>query len=280
MSIQKVKNRIYVETEYIGANVSCVDTEKGLVLIDTPFLPNDIQQWKQDINRLTNGKIAHVINTDYHFDHCLGSALFSTNVIAHQLSYEEMTKPDGTMRDYFMSIFIDLTPEIKQQIHDTPLALPQFTFNNRMWLHLGDATFELIHVGGHTDATIVIYLIEDKVLFAGDTVESNLHPYKGRANFRHWIEALKTIQGMDIDVIVPGHGEICDKAEAERMLVYFQQMWDEVSRLYQEGCNREETIKRVRHLLSYYSIEPGMETETAKRFDEGTARMYDEISTQ
>ncbi|MEW6187438.1 MAG: hypothetical protein AB1585_17030 [Thermodesulfobacteriota bacterium] len=33
-----LKNRIMIETEYPGANVSCVVTEKGLVYMDSPFL--------------------------------------------------------------------------------------------------------------------------------------------------------------------------------------------------------------------------------------------------
>ena len=83
-------------------------------------------------------------------------------------------------------------------------------------------------MGGHTASTIVSYLHEDKVLFSGDIVVSNMHPYKSQANFRQWMGSLEKIQEMDIDVLVPGHGEVCDKAEAGRMLEYFRQMWDRV----------------------------------------------------
>ena len=112
MSILKVKSRIYVDTELMGANVSCVDTEQGLVLIDTAYLPHEIQQWKEALAKLGNREIACVINTDYHFDHCTGNALLSPNVVAHQLTYEEMAKPDGTMRHYFLPGMEDLSPEV------------------------------------------------------------------------------------------------------------------------------------------------------------------------
>ena len=238
MSIQKIKNRTYVNIDYLGSNVSAVDTDKGLVLIDTAFLPNEVRQWKKEIAKITNKEIAYVITTDYHFDHCMGSAFLSPNVISHQLTYEEMTKPDGTMRGYFMPLFPDVPPEVKQEILEMPLVMPQYTFSERMWLHMDDVTFELIHVGGHTDATAVIYLVEDKILFTGDAAETNQHPYKGRANFRQWIEALKRIQEIDFAIMVPGHGEVSDKAEAARMLVYFEQLWDDVSGLHKEGLSR------------------------------------------
>ena len=280
MSIQKVKNRVYVETELMGANVGWVDTEQGLVLIDTPYLPQEIQQWKEAIAKLSDKEIAYVIDTHHHFDHCLGNALFSPNVVAHQSTYEEMTKPDGTMRHYFVSTSEDLTAEVKKKIYDLPIGLPRFTFNDRMWLHLGDATIELIHIGGHTNSTILIYLVEDKVLFTGDAVVSNMHPYKGQANFRHWIEGLERIQEMDIDLIVPGHGEICRKAEAERMLEYFNQIWDRVLALRREGCAKDGVVERAHDLINSYPIEPGTEKEASMMFDEGTARLYDEMEAQ
>ncbi len=277
MSVQKVKNRIYVETELMGANVGWVDTEQGLVLIDTPYLPDEIQQWKEAIAKLSDKEIAYVIDTHHHFDHCLGNALFSTNVVAHQSTYEEMVKPDGTMRHYFVSTSEDLTAEVKKQIYDLPIGLPRFTFNDHMWLHLGDATIELIHIGGHTNSTILIYLVEDKVLFTGDAVVSNMHPYKGQADFRQWIEGLERIQQMDVNLIVPGHGEICYKAEAKGMLEYFRQMWDRVLALRREGCAKDEVVKRAHDLINYYPIEAGTEEEASIMFDEGTARLYDEM---
>lgn len=280
MSIQKVKNRVYVETELMGANVGWVETEQGLVLIDTPYLPQEIQQWKEAIAKLSDKEIAYVIDTHHHFDHCLGNALFSPNVVAHQSTYEEMVRPDGTMRHYFVSTSEDLTAEVKKQIYDLPLGLPRFTFSDRMWLHLGDATIELIHIGGHTNSTILIYLIEDKVLFTGDAVVSNMHPYKGQANFRHWIEGLERIQEMDIDVIIPGHGEICHKADAKGMLEYFQQMWDRVLELRREGCAKDKVVERTHDLITFFPIEPGTEAEASMRFDEGTARLYDEMEAQ
>jgi len=280
MSIQKVKNRVYVETELMGANVGWVDTEQGLVLIDTPYLPHEIQQWKEAIAKLSNSEIAYVINTHHHFDHCLGNALFSPNVVAHQSTYEEMIKPDGTMRHYFVSNSEDLTAEVKKQIYDLPIGLPRFTFSDRMWLHLGDATIELIHIGGHTNSTILIYLIEDKVLFTGDAIVSNMHPYKGQANFRQWIEGLGRIQEMDIDLIVPGHGEICCKAEVKRTLEYFQQMWDRVLELRREGCAKDKVVEHTHDLITFYPIEPGTEKEASMMFDEGTARLYDEMEAQ
>ena len=85
---------------------------------------------------------------------------------------------------------------------------------------------------------------------------------------------------MDIDVIVPGHGEVCEKAEAARALNYFRQMWDRVESLRRDGCGKEEVVRRTHDLISFYPIEPGMEEQASMRFDEGIARLYDEMEAQ
>jgi len=51
-----------------------------------------------------------------------------------------------------------------------------------------------------------------------------------------------------------------------------------VLKLQQEGHPKEEVIKRTHDLISYYPVDPGMEISTGMQFDEGVARMYDEIS--
>ena len=277
MSIQKVKSCTCVETEFMGTNVACIDTERGLVLIDTPYLPDEIQKWKEAVNAIGSKRIAYVINTHHHFDHCLGNALLSPSVIAHRLTYDELIKPDGTMRQHFMSIKPDLSDEVKKQVCDLPVGLPPITFDDRMFLHLGNASFELVRVGGHTDSSIIVYFIEDRILFTGDVLQSNVHPYKGQANFNQWIEALEVIKKMDVDVIVPGHGEICDQSEVDRMLDYFQQIWDRVLRMRREGYTREEVIKGTNDLIGFYPIEPEKWDINNIWFDEGTARLFDEM---
>ena len=280
MSVKKIKDRVYAETTLMGANVASIDTDQGLVLIDTPYLPHEIKQWKEALASLSNKAIVYLINTHHHFDHCLGNTFYTPNVIAHQVTYDEMIKPDGTMRHYFVSQNRDLPEATKKQIYGLPIGLPRMTFTQRLCLHLGDATMQLFHIGGHTDSSILIYLIEDKILFSGDAVVCNMHPYKGQANFHQWIAGLEKIVQMDIDIIVPGHGEVCDKSEAERALKYFRLMWDRVLTLRRQGCNRYEVVKRAHDLISFYPVEPGIEVEAAKRFDESIARLFDEVDTQ
>ena len=81
--IQTYKDRILVETEYDGANVSCIRTQKGLVLVDSPFLPGDAREWAGLIRERTGRDVAFQINTDHHFDHVMGNEFLTDNIICH-----------------------------------------------------------------------------------------------------------------------------------------------------------------------------------------------------
>ena len=70
----------------------------------------------------------------------------------------------------------------------------------------------------HTPEDLVIYLPQDKVLFAGDLVFRNRIPYVGQADSRQWILALDTLLAYDTTVIVPGHGALSTDAKSDIQL--------------------------------------------------------------
>ncbi len=277
MSIQKFGNHTYVDVDYNGANLGCIDTERGLVLIDTPFMPDEIEKWQEAVSKLCNKEIACVINTHHHFDHVLGNFAYSAHIIAHQAAYDEMLKSDGSMCHFFVSKREDITDDIKEQIYKIPKRLPTITFRDCMWLHLGDVNIELMHVGGHAESSIYIQVAEDKALFTGDVFQSNSHPFMGQANFARWIEVLKRILEMDVDFIIAGHGEIRGKDEVKRMIGFLQIMWDRVQELRKDGASREKIIEQVHSHLDYYPLSPGEEHIQTMLFDEAVGKLYDQM---
>jgi hypothetical protein len=42
-------NNVYVETAYREANVGCVTTERGAVMIESPMRPTDAVSWKAQV---------------------------------------------------------------------------------------------------------------------------------------------------------------------------------------------------------------------------------------
>jgi cyclase len=239
--MQTLKKRILVETGYLGANVSCLSTAQGLVFVDSPFLPPDGKNWADLTSRQTGKEAAYVINTDHHYDHVMGNVFLTPKVICHTRAARglDYLRNKKVLKQTIRDAFPDIIPEYESDIDRIELVRPHITFDRGLTLDMGDATIVLEFVGGHSPATIMIYLTEEKVLFTGDNVEGQF-PFFGQAHFGKWKEALQKMLSLDIDLVVPGHGEVGGKEMVEKYFIFFEELELEVRDFQLQGLTTEE----------------------------------------
>jgi glyoxylase-like metal-dependent hydrolase (beta-lactamase superfamily II) len=94
---------------------------------------------------------------------------------------------------------------------DYPPNPPTRTFERELTLQLGNHEIRLLHHPGHTPPQTSIYLPSEGVVFTGDNVFYHCKTFVQEANPWEWLEALQRIDALDVQTIVPGHGEPCDK---------------------------------------------------------------------
>jgi len=136
-------------------------------------------------------------------------------------------------------------------------------------------------VGGHTKDSIVVYAVENRILMAGDNLTSATHPYKGHAYFADWIKALEFMNTLDVETVVPGHGEICGKDEIGRFIDYMHALWSITADLLERGVSCEEAVGKVNdEMFGHFEVEPARLEAARTMFDQGTERLYREIQEQ
>jgi cyclase len=265
--MQTIKKRILVETDYLGANVSCISTARGLVYVDSPFLPEDAQKWADLTKKQTGREAAYVINTDHHYDHVMGNVFLTPKVICHTRAARGMAylKDKRLLKQVIAEAFPEVVSKFESFIDRFEMLPPHITFDRGLSLDMGDATFELEIVGGHSPATIMIYLAEEKVLFTGDNVEGQF-PFFGQTHFGKWKDGLNKMLAMDIDVVVPGHGPVGGKEMVEKYLAFFETLESEVRKFQSEGLTTDEMAMKS-ETIYFFPIE---ETED---LDERIARI-------
>ena len=98
------------------------------------------------------------------------------------------------------------------------LTWPHIAFHKRMTLWMGKREVQIIHIGrSHTAGDTVVWLPQERVLFAGDTVEFGATPYCGDAHFADWPGTLAAVQALGPERLVPGRGRsLIGKAEVEQ----------------------------------------------------------------
>jgi len=269
--MQTVKKRILIETDYLGANVSCISTSRGLVFVDSPFLPEDGKNWADLTRKQTGQDAAYVINTDHHYDHVMGNIFLTPNVICHTKAARGMDylKDKKVLKQVIQEAFPDVLLKYESFIDRFDLVSPHITFDRGLTLNMGDATFVLEFVGGHSPATIMIYLAEDKVLFTGDNVEGQF-PFFGQAHFGKWKEGLKKMLSMDIDLVVPGHGPVGGKEMVEKYFTFFEELEFEVREFQSQGLTIDEMAVKSK-TKSFFPIE---ETEAPDQRGAWLRRQY------
>jgi cyclase len=228
-----------VETGFRGCNTSFVVTGEGVVIIDTPMVPADAKKWRDEATK--HGPIRYVINTEPHTDHAAGNCWFNAPVVAQA----------GTRQALLDVKTEDLAGSLKNMAPDSlPLdpafryRLPEITFSDRLTLYLGNHSFQLINLPGHTASETAVYVPEEKIVFTGDNLNLRIPIFIKSLPYA-WLESLRRIQELEVERVVPGHGEVSSKSCIPPMAEAVQYWIDSVKAAIDKGWSLEETLEKV-----------------------------------
>lgn len=202
-----------------GANAGIIIGKDGIVVVDTMISAKEAKRLIQDIRTISRKPIRYVVNTHYHLDHAFGNSEFAklgAVVIAQENAKKAM---EISAKETLKNIGeYGLTPE---DMKGTTVAYPVLTYGDRMTINMGGQQIELIHARhSHTDGDTLVYLPGKKVLFAGDILFTNYHPFLGEGNIEEWVKELDDIKSMEIEKIIPGHGPLSGKNDLDDMRKY------------------------------------------------------------
>jgi len=250
-----------------GPNAGFVLAGEQVLVIDSLISPGFGQQLSGYIRQVTDKSPTYLINTHSHGDHVFGNQVFSppATIIAHEKVRETLLSQGEVMVKSFTERLSGLVPDIK----DTNVIAPHMTYRRHMTLHLDGRTVELIHPGvAHTDGDTMVYLPDDKLLYAGDILFNHIFPpIFGSSG--GWITAIEQIEAMDIDTIVPGHGFIATKKELGDLKRCLIELRSQVKDCFNQGLSVEEATKRV--------ALPYLEWPRAERLPLGVQTIYQEL---
>lgn len=277
--IREIAPNVFVETEFHGANVGFIVTGEGVMLIDTPMLPNDARRWMATIREHTDQKIAYIVNTDHHRGHIIGNQYFpSATVVAHEFAWKNMRSYGDSFRTRLFNLYRNRIPRaVEEWKKNLRIVEPEITFTDRTIFFKGDKEIQLLPIGGHTKATTVIYLPEDRLLFAGDAVVTDRPPFLSQGDTKKWLEALTYLRKLNYDVLIPGHGELTGKEATDRMSEFLRLVRRRVRSAYQAGLSKGDTARSLKHLIHFWPIPPFEKPKADRRFKSSLNRVWNEI---
>lgn len=271
--MQQLTSHVFVETGVKGCNFGYVTTSDGLVMIDSPHKPSDAMKLKAEIAR--RGELRYIINTEPHGDHWTGNAFFDVPVIAHE---GVRTRILNTDMPQHLARVASFGPEEPKLLEGYRPNAPVITFQTGMTIHVGDHTFQMIHMPGHTLYQAAILIKEEGVVFTSDNIFYKVQTFIQEANPDQWLQALESLRRLDEEIFVPGHGQICDKSYLDEQGSYILEWKAYVQNALVQGMSKDEAVEKLTAMTDRYPMDVGLEGQAPRVMRMNVCNLYDYIT--
>ena len=203
--------------EFLRANIYLVRGREHDLLIDSGL---GLASLREELEDLIERPIV-AIATHRHFDHVGGLHEFD-EVLAHRGDADAIASGEG-----FASVVIEDYPPEELSGYEAPerllTALPREDFDPGTYalrpatptrlldegdvIDLGDRTFTVLHLPGHTPGEIGLWEEDTRTLFSGDCVYESgmLLDELPESNIPDYVRSMERLRDLDVDLVYGGH---------------------------------------------------------------------------
>jgi len=273
-----------------GTNMVVVETDEGLVVIDTGLSPTTVRRQRALVeNELGRRDFRYLVNTHMHNDHAFANEVFPEAVVvgpeagvgALGLEVEripELLERLRTGRESYGEWAAAASPdslegrEAREGVaaFDVGIAdleagieprYPTKTFRDRLTLDVGGVRVELFEFTGlHSDSDILVLLPGERMVFTGDTFWGGQLPVLRTASrpelerlLEHWRLVLET--SPDLEFAVPAHSDVpLTVAEFRGMYAYLSRLWEDVRAARSAGTPMLQFLMRTEFSERYPEV--------------------------
>lgn len=237
------------------------------------------------LRRLTSKPVKYVVNTHWHDDHIIGNQVWreaypGVEFIGHASTLTDRPSVGEANRRgmleggrEYVARLRSLVAENKSlagtqiseeervnylsdiawlegalaEAPNVRIILPTLTVEEKLTLHRGSRTIEILHLGrGHTAADLVVHLPKEGILMTGDLVVWPI-PLVGSTSYPAAYSAtIDRLLALPAETIVPGHGPVMRDREYIRILArLLTSLKDQTSAAVARGATLDETRKQV-----------------------------------
>ncbi len=246
--MKQITENVYAKTTFQGCNSGFIVTGEGAVVVDTPMVPAQARDWKREIER--HAPVKYVIINEAHTDHYCGSCYLGGTVIGTEDSVMALknARVDDLIRE--LSWMAPGSPKPDESFFFRP---PEIALEGEAILHLGEHTIHILSVPGHTAKQLAVYVPEERTIFSSDNINLGI-PIFIDAVPDEWIRSLDRLSELDVDHVIPGHGDVTDKSAFDKMKNMILTWMDVVGGAIKEDMDLEQTRQRVINAKEFEAI--------------------------
>jgi glyoxylase-like metal-dependent hydrolase (beta-lactamase superfamily II) len=229
-------------------------TSQGVVVVDTTNTPFHARELLYEIRHHSDLPVRYVIDTNSSGEQILGNEVFTelqATLISSAKTREEIIRYRQQLARRMATE--EGSGKLQSRMRGIHVTVPTQTFTSEMTLRLGGLDFKLINLlGNEAGGDAVVYLPAARVLFLGELFQNDYFPRIESRNVHDWIDTLRQVEGWDVDVYVPGHGEPGGKKELTEFRQFLEWLEKEVEARFKEGKPVSVAKREIGSLLENY----------------------------
>jgi glyoxylase-like metal-dependent hydrolase (beta-lactamase superfamily II) len=268
-------------TYKVNSNAAVIETNDGLVIVDTHSKPSAAQDLYKQIQGITKKPVRKIINTHFHWDHWQGNQVYAAGnpgleIITSERTRDNLTRPDagvggvpfiekqisnmpGEIQKLKDDISKTTDPKMKatlesnlrqaeaylQELKQLRPALPTRALSTSVTLTEGGREIQLHLLGrGHTDGDLYTYLPKEKVVATGDAVVDWM-PFLNDGFPEEWVQTVAALERLDIAQVIPGHGNPAPKSHLAFFRGYLTDLIAAVKQASAQGATVDDMKKTI-----------------------------------
>jgi glyoxylase-like metal-dependent hydrolase (beta-lactamase superfamily II) len=252
-TLEELADDVYAFTAEGDPNVGAVVGPESVLCVDARATPTAAREWLAALRERTEKPVAYLVLTHYHAVRALGASAFEAgHVVAHANTRRWIEERGAQDWESEYRRF----PRLFRDAESIPgLTYPDLVFADALTVFLGEREVQIRYLGGgHTIGDAVVWLPQERVLFAGDLVEARAAPYMGDASVAAWQGGtLDAVDALGAEALVPGRGPALSGAAVGEAITetreYLRTIWDTVRGVRDRGWTLRDAGEAARAAL-------------------------------
>ncbi len=252
-NLKEIADGVWVVRDHriwLVPNIGIVLGKDAALIIDTGLGPANGERVLKLAHEIAGNRRLMLTITHFHPEHGYGAQILrpEATIIYNRAQRDELSEKGQR--------FLDLFRQRQRQsavdaLEGTQIVMPHFVYDGpTSEIDLGGRRVLLQNWGmAHTRGDHVVFLPEERILFAGDLIEERMFPIfpwipptEVDIDAVRWVNILNDFQRFGASTIVPGHGDPGDISIALNLASYIETVGRHVSELRKAGRSGEEIL--------------------------------------
>jgi glyoxylase-like metal-dependent hydrolase (beta-lactamase superfamily II) len=244
----KLSEHVYVildENRAFVTNSGIVVGSKATLVIDTGMGTKNGEILLGEARKVSDNTEFYVTATHFHPEHDLGANGFPPTAKVLRWRGQQIEADEDGPRT--IESFKGFSPDAASLLNGASFRPADILFDDAITVDLGGVHMKVWGVGpNHTRGDTAFLVVEDKVLFTGDTVMPVFPAVSGQAgSIKKWLANLADYEAAQPVAVVPAHGKLIDVSYIRRYRGYLSTVQMRVAAEKRGGATLEQTQAKL-----------------------------------